>query len=235
MLAVNNHEIQNLMPTAEEWIKIKEILILMKLLEKTTKLLSTSSYPTIVDVRLVFDSIQEYLNNYVESDKSSQYILAASINKKIGEYKDIIDNTTIVVTILNLQTKLSLFEVGQQTSNAINKVREIFGQYFISNKSTQPPSHIIDDVDTARQYFHVLKRYHTVQISETKQKPTDELERYLALSCTEVIKPSLCVACEQAFLIAENTISKTRNFLDPETSRASLCSKSWIENKILPM
>ncbi|CAG8712381.1 6754_t:CDS:1, partial [Dentiscutata heterogama] len=122
-----------------------EILILIEPLEKATKLLSASSYPTIADVRLVFGSIQEYLNNYVESDESSQYILAASINEKIGEYKDIIDNATIVATILDPQTKLSLFEVGQQTSNAIDKVREIFGQYFTFNESTQPPPHITDD------------------------------------------------------------------------------------------
>ncbi|CAG8684725.1 7054_t:CDS:2 [Cetraspora pellucida] len=41
------------------------------------------------------------------------------------------------------------------------------------------------------------------------------------------------VACEQAFSVAAHTISHTRNRLNPETSKASLCTKSWIENGIV--
>jgi hypothetical protein len=37
------------------------------------------------------------------------------------------------------------------------------------------------------------------------------------------------VACEQLFSVAANTITKTRNRLDPETARATLCAKSWLE------
>jgi hypothetical protein len=48
---------------------------------------------------------------------------------------------------------------------------------------------------------------------------------YLAVQSTSV-------ACEQAFSVAGNTITKTRNRLQPETARASLCAKSWIENGI---
>jgi hypothetical protein len=48
---------------------------------------------------------------------------------------------------------------------------------------------------------------------------------YLTIQATSV--PS-----EQAFSIAGNTISKTRNRLLPETARACLCLKSWIKNKI---
>jgi hypothetical protein len=48
---------------------------------------------------------------------------------------------------------------------------------------------------------------------------------YLAIQSTSV-------ACEQAFSVAGNTITKTRNRLHPETARASLCVKSWVENNI---
>ncbi|CAG8732104.1 22602_t:CDS:2, partial [Cetraspora pellucida] len=93
-----------------------------------------------------------------------------------NEYKNIIDNATTVTTILDLQMKLSLFEVKQQTSNAISKIREIFGQYFISNELTHLPPHVINNVDTAHQYFYALKQYYTEQISETRQKPANKLE-----------------------------------------------------------
>jgi len=35
-----------------------------------------------------------------------------------------------------------------------------------------------------------------------------------------------------AFSVAGNTITKTRNRLHPETARASLCAKSWIDNSV---
>ena len=40
------------------------------------------------------------------------------------------------------------------------------------------------------------------------------------------------VTCEQAFSVVGNTISKTQNRLHLEIARASLCIKSWIDNKI---
>ena len=40
------------------------------------------------------------------------------------------------------------------------------------------------------------------------------------------------VAAEQAFSVAGNTITQTRNKLEPETARVTLCLKSWIENEI---
>jgi hypothetical protein len=40
------------------------------------------------------------------------------------------------------------------------------------------------------------------------------------------------VACEQAFSVAGNTITKTRNRLNPETARATLYAKSRIENGV---
>ena len=40
------------------------------------------------------------------------------------------------------------------------------------------------------------------------------------------------MASEQAFSVAGNTITPTRNKLDPETTRATLCLKSWIENEM---
>ena len=42
---------------------------------------------------------------------------------------------------------------------------------------------------------------------------------YLAIQSTSV-------ACEQAFSVAGNTITKTQNQLHSETARASLCTKS---------
>lgn len=47
-----------------------------------------------------------------------------------------------------------------------------------------------------------------------------------------LIIQSTSVPSEQAFSVANNTITQTRNRLDPETAREILCLKSWIENKL---
>jgi len=43
------------------------------------------------------------------------------------------------------------------------------------------------------------------------------------------------VASKQAFSVAGNTITKTRNRLLPETARACLCMKSWLSNDLIKM
>ncbi|CAG8511530.1 7669_t:CDS:2 [Cetraspora pellucida] len=62
-------------------------------------------------------------------------MLASLISEKIKKYESIIDNATTVTTILDLRTDISLFEIGPRTTEAINKIREIFDQYITtSNK-----------------------------------------------------------------------------------------------------
>ena len=87
-----------------------------------------------------------------------------------------------------------------------------------------------------------------------------ELDQYLSLPVDEEIEPLLwwqsrvsefpilsemardfltiqatSVASEQAFLVASNTITKTRNRLLPETARACLCMKSWLSNNLVKL
>ncbi|CAG8702091.1 2651_t:CDS:2, partial [Dentiscutata erythropus] len=87
------------------------------------------------------------------------------------------------LTLEDPQSKLSLFEIGARTTEAINKIREIFDQYITSsNKSTNISlNRVKDNIITTRNYFYGLKRHHNESISEINQKATDELERYLAL------------------------------------------------------
>lgn len=101
------------------------------------------------------------------------------------------------------------------------------------------------------------RRSSVSSMSSISSLSSTELDRYLALRIEEKVKPLLwwqaheyefpilaqisrdylsiqatSVACEQAFSVAGNTITKTRNRLDPETARSILCAKSWIENDV---
>ncbi|GES76567.1 zinc finger BED domain-containing protein RICESLEEPER 2-like [Rhizophagus clarus] len=259
MLAAKHDSVCELMPDVEAWTKIKETVIILEPLERATKNLSGSLYPTIADVRFYFNEIRDHLKYCVErEDGFGQYMLAASINEKLKEYWLIIDNNTTISSILDPRNKISLFEPGEPTTNAIAALREQFSFYL----SQKPQSQASLPSTSSREYFRQLKKRRIGVTAETTLPPSPspdfaEIERYLALPCDENVEAllwwqahstefpvlslmakdylaiqSTSVACEQAFSVAGNTITKVRNCLCPETARASLCTKSWIENNI---
>ncbi|CAG8672885.1 13671_t:CDS:1, partial [Dentiscutata heterogama] len=107
-----------------------------------------------------------------------QYMLAASINEKIDQYKHIINDDITVASILDLQTKLLLFEIGQETTDAVNKVREVFNQYHTTLTDKQAYNLYInkDDISTTRNYFKGLKRCCLESGYKTNRTSANELE-----------------------------------------------------------
>ncbi|GES95196.1 zinc finger BED domain-containing protein 1-like [Rhizophagus clarus] len=61
MLAIKHENIRELMPSSIAWTKIKEMIIVLEPLERTTKNLSSSKYPTIANIRFYFNEIQDHL------------------------------------------------------------------------------------------------------------------------------------------------------------------------------
>ena len=224
-------------------------------------LLSASSYPTISDVRFYFLGIQEHLNDYVVKQGFSQCELASKILQKIEQYWNVVDSSTLVATVLDPRIKLTLFAEGEESTNAVNVVRNLLPEYN-GSPSSMISSVINEEKINTREYFHQLKRRRlAIPNSSTGRTRSseiyEELDRYLALPCDDYVEPLLwwqahfrefpalgamardylsiqatSVACEQAFSVASNTITRTRNRLQPETSRALLCSKSWLEKGI---
>ena len=97
-------------------------------IEAATKLLSAASYPTIGDIRLVFLSIQDFLDMYIGQEEFSQSMVAASIHQKIDEYWNIMDKSSIISAILDPHTKLKIFN-KTEVINAKKAVQEIVDQY----------------------------------------------------------------------------------------------------------
>lgn len=232
--------------------------MLLEPLEKATKHLSASSYPTMGDTCFIFKCIQFHLEELIGKDDFTQCDVAASISQKIGEYWEIMDSSSIASAILDPQTKLSIFTEGR--TNAYEHIKNIFETYHENSSRILSPMRRISTSSTniSHQYFTQFLQGPIPQTS-TSITPThaSELDRYLALQEDEETDPLLwwqahtkefpvisdmardyltiqatSVPSEQAFSIAGNTISKTRNRLLPETARACLCLKSWIKNKI---
>ncbi|GES82795.1 zinc finger BED domain-containing protein RICESLEEPER 2-like [Rhizophagus clarus] len=261
MLAATDQDIKKFVPDAQGWIKINDTLTLLEPLEKATVLLSASSYSTISDVRFLFLGIQQHLNDYIGKEGFSQSKVASSILQKIDQYWEVVDSSTLASTVLDPHTKLTLFSTGKESTNAINAVKRRFSEYHTPMSQPAVINHDNGEVASTRDYFHQLKRRRlnnsTLNITRPSSGIYEEIDRYLALPYDDNVAPLLwwqahfrefpalgaiardylsiqatSVACEQAFSVASNTITRTRNRLQPDTSHALLCSKSWLEKGI---
>ena len=217
--------------------------------------MSASSYPTLGDVRFIFEGIQACLENFMGDEGFTQCEIAASILYKLEEYWSIMDRSSTVSAILDPRNKLSVFSNHQREYAQIH-IQAIFDIYKEQFPNTIPPPSSNSTTNT-RQYFTQLRRPINENFSILPISSSSELNRYLALPIDEETEPLLwwqaytkeypilskmaqdylsiqatSVASEQAFSVAGNTITKTRNRLLSETARACLCMKSWILNKI---
>ncbi|CAJ0826575.1 1831_t:CDS:2 [Entrophospora sp. SA101] len=73
---------------------------------KATKMLSSSSYPTVSDIWLTFIGIFQHIELYIENQNHSieKCMMADSIRKKLEDYWTIItiiDKSTIISTLLD--------------------------------------------------------------------------------------------------------------------------------------
>ena len=125
-------------------------MIILEPLERAIVYLSAAQYPTIADIRFVFLGILGHLESIIENDNFEQKELASSVNQKIDEYWTIINQQTLVSTVLDPRYKLSLFEAGTSAAEAVSAVTSLLANY---NNVTIPENHDVDDNETPRQYF----------------------------------------------------------------------------------
>ena len=87
-----------------------------------------------------------------------QYMLAASINQKLEDYWMIIDDATTITSILDPRNKLSLFELGEPTTKAINALQDQFSLYSAQQLQSQISPQ--ENSTSSRDYFCQLKKRH---------------------------------------------------------------------------
>src|ERR1044072_3312880 len=115
-------------------------------------------------------------------------MLADSINHKIEEYWTIIDDATTIASLLDSRNKSSVFEVGEETTKAINALKEQISLYITQETRSQPSCFQENSKSSSSpwEYFHQLKKRRLGATTETPQASTlsnsafAELDRYLA-------------------------------------------------------
>jgi hypothetical protein len=170
----------------------------------------------------------------------------------------IMDESSIISAIVDPRNKLTVFS----EESRLNALRHIQDIYKIYKEQFTPTNTMQYASNSKRQYFLLLQQENEVdRINEeifTSTIELEELDHYLQLPVdvgTDPLMwwqahynefPVLCniardflpiqatsVASEQAFSVAGNTITKTRNRLLPETARACLCVKSWMDKGLI--
>ncbi len=78
------------------------MIVLLKLIYKVIKILSSSLYLTVNDIWLTFARILWYIKLYINNHLIEKSIIADFICKKLDDYKQILDTfTTILIQIQN--------------------------------------------------------------------------------------------------------------------------------------
>ncbi|GBB91414.1 hypothetical protein RclHR1_01870009 [Rhizophagus clarus] len=199
------------------------------------------------------------LRKFVNKIKNSQLLidnlknLANAIYEKLETYWNRhISNSSAISAILDSRYKLTTFNDQEERKNYVNHLQTLFSLY-ISNSQITPSTTNVTSQDSQTYFLNMINdRQDYAENHEYNEK-----NNYLSTPCDINADPlvwwnvyqktypilsliakdyliiqATSVLSEQAFSVAGNTITQTRNRLVPETARATLCLKSWIENKL---
>jgi hAT family C-terminal dimerisation region/Domain of unknown function (DUF4413) len=220
---------------------------------KATTLLSSSSSPTQGDLRLTFLGM---LTSLQRQQQLNQNNIANAIYTKLETYwNGHLSNSSAISAILDPRYKLTTFVNSEERNNYINYLQTLFSLYM--SKFNITPNRMNENISQdPRSYFLNIINNNQNQ-SFINNSNFDEIDNYLnapneinmdplfwwktnqskypvlsLIAKDFLIIQATSVPSEQAFSVAGNAITQTRNRLDPETARATLCLKSWIENRI---
>ena len=249
ILVAKNRELGIFYIQDNEWQNIENIIQLLEPIFIATEILSSSTYPTISDVRLIFIGLLRHLESFIQNQNNLEdCVMANSISFKLKEYWKNVEESTTIATLLDPRSKTKTFQDYDKRDEAISSLRNLMPLYKINNQLENTRINT-QSQENKRSYFEFLL---TDQTSE--ERPTDdEITRYISAPIINtnplewwqrfekdfpiLSQIALCylsiqgssVPSEQAFSMASNTITKIRCNLKPETARAVMCLKSWIQ------
>ena len=223
---------------------------ILKPIYKATKLLSSSSFPT-QRVRLTFLGMLASLQHHRQ--QSNQHAIIDAIYNKLKIYwNQHLSNSSSISAILDLRYKTTTFNNSVERNDCINHLQSLFSLYMTNSYTIPNRTKKITSQNSRNYFLNMINNNHHFP---TENLEFDELNSYLntlndinidpvlwwkehqneypilsLIAKDYLITQSTSVAAEQAFLVAGNTITQTRNKLEPETAKAILCLKSWIEN-----
>ncbi|EXX56929.1 hypothetical protein RirG_211800 [Rhizophagus irregularis DAOM 197198w] len=241
----------------KDWNEINTIATLLEPMAKATNLLSSSSYPTMGDLHIIFPVILKILNDASENGNIMPSIkgqIARRMYKKLNDYWAILQDCCYLSVVLDPNTKLSSFD-----NETTERIRTLMYNTYARYAKESEESNSDNTSNSSRNYFkkhlksmslttgnymhnmHNILEEYFLSIEEDcnvlefwKVRSTDIRYAGLAQMARDyLIVQATSVPSEQIFSVAKHTISPTRNRLSEENIRASLCLKSWYDANII--
>lgn len=259
LVSSNLLSLSNNWPTSEEWSILTILAEILAPFASVTKVISASNYPTIGEVKLLFEGIKVHLNK----SRGENFILQDQIDEMKRVFTNYFDEISEALHIpAFFDPRYKKLAYGNMLQNnilepiriAMANYKESTGDTFIPSQPIQTSQRQLTNLSASetRNYFRNL-----LMPDQTPQPVTNELELYFNSNPPgdEIVPlewwknhameyPTLSkmaqdylaimptsVPCEQFFSIAGNQISQTRNRIDANTARACLCLKSWLEQE----
>jgi len=156
----------------------------------TTLVLSSSTYPTMGDLRESFWIIRMHLDEQVNSSEN-EYLLANSIRHKLNEYWNLMDENSKISAFLDPRSKFSTFDTNRQQDFTV-RMRALLSSYSTSigqtlsnNGQSSVPSMTtfsshsssITRTEALQKLQEIANRHRT----NSNSVIGDELERYISL------------------------------------------------------
>ncbi|CAB5367680.1 unnamed protein product [Rhizophagus irregularis] len=221
-----------------EWEKIEHLVNLLSQFHIATAELSTQTYPTIAYARVVHLGLLVDLNENRGHNYSLSEVLLA-IHNKIQEYWAHIDKMTHVPAFFDPRYKTIAYK-NLEINEILEPIRNNFPDSALSNlPSNNNASIFVQRLSSVRQQRNsntdeLLKYWESADASfdieplswwhaHSTEYPilSKMAQSYLSVQASSV-------PCEQLFSLAGNVVSKKRNRLDEDTTRACLCLRSWM-------
>ena len=129
-------------------------MILLIPIERATRLLSASNYPTHGDIQVVFLGIQAHLARYMNNEEFSEHLMANAIYQKLDEYWSFMNNSSQISAVLDPRTKLSVFLTEEQKNDVKDSIIHLT-EYFTSTSSISTTI-MTDELTDTRNFFKML-------------------------------------------------------------------------------
>src|SRR6266498_4462585 len=154
-LVCSNKHLETAYLNNDEWEQVRSMIVLLEPIYKATKILSSSSYPTVSDIRLTFAGILQHIELYINDHSIEESMMADSIRKKFDDYWQILDTSTTILTILNPSSKLFTFSFRDQHDIVINQLHSKMILYIPSQDLSNSNDIVSKDI-SVRSFFENL-------------------------------------------------------------------------------
>ncbi|CAG8813136.1 3052_t:CDS:1, partial [Racocetra fulgida] len=113
LFIIKNRDLSNFYLQDDDWLVVNSLIQLLEPFFIATEILSTSTYPTISDVRLTIIGLLRHLESFLETYPDTnldECMVANSINFKLQEYWEYVDEPTTIGALLDPQSKTKTFK-----------------------------------------------------------------------------------------------------------------------------